>query len=281
MKIVQTIEELREIRRQLPAPLGLVPTMGYLHEGHLSLVQAARRDCQSVAVSIYVNPAQFGPHEDFSAYPRDMDRDLDLLQKAGADLVWTPHDETMYPDGHQTWVVVEELSGSLEGKMRPGHFKGVATIVAKLFNCVQPERAYFGQKDAQQAVVLRKMVQDLNFPVEVVVCPTVREPDGLAKSSRNAYLNPNERQGAAVLYRALKKAEEAYAAGESNTTRIKQAMMAIFEQELLAKVQYISIAHPQTLAELDQLTGDALVSMAVYVGTTRLIDNLTLQKRNS
>jgi pantoate--beta-alanine ligase len=224
MQTVSTIPELRLAHLSLPAPVGLVPTMGYLHEGHLSLVRAARAECASVVVSIFVNPTQFGPREDLAAYPRDLPRDLSLLESAGADLVWTPTPEIMYPPGYQTWVTVEEVTLPLEGAMRPGHFRGVTTVVAKLFNAVQPDRAYFGQKDAQQARVIQQMVRDLDFPVQVVVCPIVREPDGLAMSSRNAYLNPAERQAATVLSRALAAARSAWEAGERDAGRLRQVM---------------------------------------------------------
>src|SRR5512139_1390163 len=200
-------------RARLGGPVGLVPTMGFLHEGHLSLVRASRMDCASTVVSIFVNPAQFGPKEDLSAYPRDLYRDLSLLDREGVDLVWTPNADAMYPPGYQTWVTIDELTVPLEGQMRPGHFRGVATVVTKLFNAVQPDRAYFGQKDAQQALVIRRMVADLNFPIDIVVLPIIREPDGLAMSSRNSYLNPAERQAATVLRRALDAAQTVYSSG--------------------------------------------------------------------
>ncbi|MBE3037820.1 MAG: pantoate--beta-alanine ligase, partial [Chloroflexi bacterium] len=201
MKIVTTLPELRSARRILPEPVGFVPTMGFLHAGHISLVQAARVECASVAASIFVNPTQFGPNEDLARYPRDLPRDLALLEAAGVDLVWTAPLEVMYPPGFQTWVEVEGLTRPLEGELRPGHFRGVTTVVAKLFNAVGPDKAYFGQKDAQQAAVIRRMTKDLDFPIEIVVCPTLREADGLAMSSRNTYLNPEERQAATVLFR--------------------------------------------------------------------------------
>ncbi len=203
MRVVTGLDDLRAARRSLPEPFGLVPTMGALHEGHLSLVRRARAECASVGASIFINPTQFGPTEDVERYPRDRSRDLGLFEAEGVDLVWTPEAAEMYPDGFQTWVTVEELTHRLEGDARPGHFRGVTTVVAKLFNAFQPQRAYFGQKDAQQALAIRRMVSDLNFPVEIIVCPTVREPDGLAMSSRNAYLEPEERRAATVLFRAL------------------------------------------------------------------------------
>jgi pantoate--beta-alanine ligase len=277
MEQITSLADLRRARAHLPAPVGLIPTMGYLHAGHLSLVQAARTQCASTVVSIFVNPTQFGPQEDLSSYPRDLARDLDLLTKEGVDLVWTPTPELMYPSDFQTWVTVDEVTKPLEGKLRPGHFKGVTTIVAKLFNAVQPDRAYFGQKDAQQAVVIRQMVHDLNFNLEVVVCPTVREADGLAMSSRNIYLNPDERQAATVLYRALRAAQSAYAAGERDAQALRQAMNDILQGQPLAHAQYVSCADPETMVELDGLiTGRALLSMAVYIGSTRLIDNILI-----
>jgi len=276
MNRVVTLPDLRAARARLPEPVGFVPTMGYLHEGHLSLVRRARAECASVVVSIFVNPAQFGPSEDLDAYPRDLTRDLSLLNAEGVDLVWTPSAEVMYPPGYQTWVSVEEAARPLEGERRPGHFRGVATIVAKLFNAVQPQRAYFGQKDAQQAVVIRRMVRDLHFPLQVVVCPIVREPDGLAMSSRNVYLSPQERQAAQVLYRALRAAEAAFRAGERDAGRLRALMAETIDAQPLARRQYVSCADPDTLQELNGEVRRALLSMAVYVGTTRLIDNLLL-----
>jgi pantoate--beta-alanine ligase len=278
MELVKDFDELRNARSKLPAPLGLVPTMGFLHPGHLSLVQRARSECAAVAVSIFVNPTQFGPQEDLEAYPRDPKNDLALLEAEGVDLVWMPTDEVMYPQGFQTWVRVDRVTQPLEGARRPGHFRGVTTIVAKLFNGVQPQKAYFGQKDAQQVVVLRQMVSDLNFPLEIVVCPLIREPDGLAMSSRNSYLNPAQRQAANVLFRALKVAKSAYDAGERKAETLCQLMTKEIEQESLAQLEYVSVAHPDTLDELSDIASDALFSMAVYVGQTRLIDNFLLQE---
>jgi pantoate--beta-alanine ligase len=277
MKTVTTIAELRQARRELPGPLGLVPTMGYLHAGHLSLVSTARSECASVAASIFVNPTQFGPNEDLAAYPRDLERDLKLLEEAGVDLVWAPTPEVMYPPGYQTWVSVEEVTQPLEGNMRPGHFRGVATIVAKLFNAVQPDRAYFGQKDAQQVVVIRQMVRDLNFPLEIIVCPIVREADGLALSSRNTYLDAAQRQAATVLQRALQRAGQAFQAGEHDAEALRRIMTETIESEPLARLQYVSCADAGSLEELQgPVTGQALLSMAVYIGKTRLIDNLLI-----
>ena len=277
MQTITSLEELRQARQSLPAPLGLVPTMGYLHAGHLSLVRAARRECASVVVSIFVNPTQFGPQEDLDRYPRDLPRDLSLLAAEGVDLVWVPTPQIMYPPGYQTWVTVEQIAAPLEGAMRPGHFRGVATVVAKLFNAVQPQRAYFGQKDAQQALVIRRLVADLNFPIQVVVCPTVREADGLAMSSRNVYLNPEERKAATVLYRALTAAQAAYQAGQRNADHLRQVMEAILKAEPLARPQYVSCARLDDLQEWQgEVSGAALLSLAVFIGQTRLIDNLVV-----
>lgn len=274
MMVVSTLEELASGLRLLDRPLGLVPTMGYLHEGHLSLARRAREECKSVAVSIFVNPNQFGPSEDLSKYPRDLERDLRLLESVDVDLVWTPSPEMMYPPGFQTWVEVEQVSLPLEGAQRPGHFRGVTTVVSKLFNAVQPQKAYFGQKDAQQAAVIRQMTRDLNFPIDIVVCPIVREPDGLAMSSRNVYLIPDERKAATVLHRALAAARSAYEKGERRAEALRQAMKDVLGLEPLAQTQYVSCADFETLEELqERVTGKALLSMAVYFGRTRLIDN--------
>jgi pantoate--beta-alanine ligase len=273
MNVVSTLRDLRAAREGLPDPFGLVPTMGFLHEGHLSLVRRARQECSSVGVSIYVNPTQFAPNEDLEAYPRDLERDLALLEGEGTDLVWTPDNGQLYPPGAQTWVTVEELTQTLEGARRPGHFRGVTTIVAKLFNAFQPQRAYFGQKDAQQARVIQRMVQDLLIPCEIVVCPIVREPDGLAMSSRNTYLAGPERSTATVLSRALREARAAFDSGERHADALRETMRRVLETEPLAKPQYVSVADPETLLELEGEVENALLSMAVYVGKTRLIDN--------
>lgn len=276
MIVVESLADLRAARRKLPDPLGLVPTMGYLHQGHLSLVRLAREACASVAVSIFVNPSQFGPSEDLAAYPRDLSRDLAMLAAEGVDLVWTPSPEAMYPTGYQTWVTVEDVSQGLEGERRPGHFRGVATVVVKLFNAFGPQRAYFGQKDAQQVAVIRRLTRDLDFPVEVVIGPTVREPDGLAMSSRNTYLDPAERRAATVLYRALVAAQEAYASGARDAADLRRAMLDVLGSEPRARVQYASVADPDSLREAEGPVERALLSMAVYVGKTRLIDNMLL-----
>ena len=275
MRTVTTFSDLRSARHSLDGTVGLVPTMGYLHEGHLSLIRRARQECGHVAVSIFVNPTQFGPQEDLAKYPRDLERDSRLIEPY-TDLLWTPTAEMMYPPGYQTWVEVERMTQPLEGAMRPGHFRGVTTIVAKLFNAIQPDKAYFGQKDAQQAAVIRQMVRDLNFPLEVVVSPIIREPDGLAMSSRNVYLDPEQRKAATVLYRALSTAKEAYENGERDADQLRQAMKDVLASEPLAQVQYVSCAEYDSLEELQTVTGKTLLSMAVFVGKTRLIDNFVL-----
>lgn len=277
MKVTEHILEIRAIRWADPtATWGLVPTMGYLHAGHISLVERARAENDRVAVSIFVNPAQFNNPDDLATYPRNLSQDLALLEKAGADLVWTPAPEQVYPAGYQTYVEVEEATRPLEGAHRPGHFRGVTTVVAKLFNVFQPQRAYFGQKDAQQAVVITQMVRDLNFNLDVVICPIVREADGLAMSSRNANLSPEARQQATCLYRALSAAKAAVAQGERSAHSLRGSMLAVINAESLAKVDYVSIADPVSLAELDTLESGALISMAVFVGGVRLIDNMVI-----
>ena len=275
MRSVSTLEVLHSTRRSFAGTVGLVPTMGYLHEGHLSLIRRAREDCDHVIVSIFVNPTQFGPKEDLSKYPRDLERDLSLIEPY-TDLVWTPSAEDMYPQGYQTWVEVEALTHPLEGAMRPGHFRGVTTIVAKLFNAVQPHKAYFGQKDAQQAAVIRQMTRDLNFPIQIVVCPIMREADGLAMSSRNVYLDPEQRRAATVLFRSLSAAKDAYEHGERDAGKLRQVMKAMLASEPLAQMQYVSCADYDSLVELDAIKGKALLSMAVFLGKTRLIDNFVL-----
>jgi pantoate--beta-alanine ligase len=277
IETAETLRELRTARSLLVEPVGLVPTMGFLHEGHLSLVQQARRECQSVVATIFVNPTQFGPLEDLESYPRNIPRDLELLDSADCNLVWLPTPEIMYTEDYQTWVMVDQVSRLLEGEQRPGHFRGVATIVTKLFNSVQPQKAYFGQKDAQQVVVIQQMTRDLNFPVEIIVGPTIRETDGLAMSSRNSYLNGDERNAATVLYRALCTAKDAFSKGEQRTDYLKQAIKEIIAQEPMARIQYIEISDPVTLNSLDTVNQDALFSMAVFIGKTRLIDNFLLQ----
>jgi len=279
MKIIEKIDDIKELRRQLAEPVGFVPTMGYLHEGHLVLVRRARAENPSVVVSIFVNPTQFGPQEDFDSYPRDTKRDLSLLEEEGTDVVFMPSVAEMYPEQFNSWVEVGKVTKRLEGASRPGHFKGVTTVVAKLFNIIQPTRAYFGQKDAQQAVVIKKMVADLNMNLEIVTIPTVREPDGLAVSSRNTYLNPRERQAAVVLYQALSLAQQLWSRGEKDAQRLRQEMIGLIQKQPLASIDYVSIADAETLDELETVNPPALVSLAVKIGNTRLIDNMVLGRK--
>lgn len=282
MRTVSTLDELRKTRLSLDGTVGLVPTMGFLHDGHLSLIRRARDECRHVIVSIFVNPTQFGPKEDLAKYPRDLEKDFRLISSletpssASEIVVWTPSAEIMYPTGYQTWVEVEAMTRPLEGAMRPGHFKGVTTVVAKLFNAVQPHKAYFGQKDAQQVAVIRQMVKDLNFPIEIVVCPITREADGLAMSSRNVYLDSDQRKAATILFRSLSAARELYEAGERDAEKVRGKMKEVLASEPLAEAQYVSCADYDTLEELDEIKGKALLSMAVFIGKTRLIDNFVL-----
>ena len=274
MPVVETIAGMRRLRKQLEEPVGFVATMGFFHEGHLSLVRRARAENPSVVVSIFVNPAQFGPSEDFKTYPRDLSRDLSLLEKEKVDVVFMPSVTEMYPPGFNSWVDIDGVTERLEGASRPGHFRGVATVVNKLFNIIQPDVAYFGQKDAQQALVVKKMVRELNLDIEIVTMPTVREPDGLAISSRNACLNPEERKAAPVLYRALCLAQEFWGKGEKDAESIRRQMRELIQKEPLATIDYVSIADPETLEEMATVRTPALVSLAVKVGKTRLIDNV-------
>ncbi len=276
MQVVETIGEIRKLRQSLGNSVGLVPTMGYLHDGHLALVKQARVENSVVVVSIYVNPPQFGPGEDFGTYPRDLCRDLELLEGEKTDIVFVPSNEAMYPLGFSSWVDVEKVTERLEGASRPGHFRGVATVCAKLFNIVQPTRAYFGQKDAQQVIVIKRMVADLNMNLEIVVVPTVRESDSLALSSRNVYLNPDERQAAAVLFEALSLAKQLWQDGEKDGDNIRQQMVWRIQREPLAQIDYVSIADSNTLEELKHVDRPALASLAVRIGKTRLIDNAML-----
>ena len=275
MRVIETVAEFRLARAGLGG-LGLVPTMGYLHEGHLSLVARAKAECAAVAVSIFVNPTQFGPNEDLARYPRDLPRDLGLLEAGGVDLVFAPQPAEVYPPGFDTAIEVGGVTEVLEGAVRPGHFSGVATVVAKLFNIVQPTRAYFGQKDAQQSVVIRKLVRDLDLPVEVVVAPTVREADGLALSSRNSYLAPDQRAAAPAIFRALGAAKALFQAGERDAETLREAMRVVIAAQPLMQIDYVSVADVDTLRELSVVQGQALASMAARLGTTRLIDNLIL-----
>lgn len=278
MLVVKTVTEVRAHRWVDPIlSWGLVPTMGALHEGHLSLVRQARAECERVAVSIFVNPTQFNSPDDLAKYPHTPERDCNLLQAEGVDLLWMPDPEEVYPPGYRTYVTVEEMTRPLEGASRPGHFRGVTTIVAQLFNVFQPTRAYFGQKDAQQAAVIGRMVRDLAFSVDVVVCPTIREVDGLAMSSRNVRLDAGERKAATVLYGALFGAAEAWKHGERDAGKLREMMTSFIEAEPLARIDYVSVASPDTLREIDGRAGRALLSLAVYIGEVRLIDNIVLR----
>ena len=277
MIVARTVEELRAARRLLPGPVGFVPTMGALHRGHMSLVDAARGDCTSVVASVFVNPTQFGPNEDLARYPRPEQQDLAMLEAGGVALVFLPSVEVMYPEGNATRVRVGGIAERLEGKSRPGHFDGVATIVTKLFNLVQPDRAYFGRKDAQQLAVIRQMVRDLDQPVEVVGSPTIRDGDGLALSSRNVYLSPEERTQALSLSRGLRRAAAVYADGIRDASSLRQFVEDEIRAQPLAAIDYVSVADAVTLEELSgPITAPALLSLAVRFGTTRLIDNVTL-----
>lgn len=276
MKIVKTLLELRSARATFTGSLGLVPTMGYLHRGHLSLVQSARAENEYVAASIFVNPAQFESVDDLDDYPRDLERDLDLLDTHNVDLVWAPDRSEMYPHGYQTYVTVNQLTSGLEGGRRPGHMRGVTTIVSKLLIAFRPDRAYFGQKDAQQVCVVRRLVADLGFPVEVVTCPTVRESDGLALSSRNARLSVDERQASTVLFRALSAASVAFAEGQRDGDKLCGLMSDVVATEPLADARYISITEVETLQDLRQLPEQVLASLAVCIGQVVLIDNMVL-----
>lgn len=281
MKILTTIAEIRAASRAARGAgkrLGLVPTMGALHEGHLALVRAAQEASDVVAASIFVNPSQFGPNEDLAKYPRSFERDCKLLEREGVEFVFAPSVEEMYLPGAVTWVTVEGLSEKLDGRSRPGHFRGVATIVAKLFHAVEPELAFFGQKDAAQVAIIRRMVRDLDFAVEIVVCPIVREPDGLAMSSRNAYLDREQRKRAPVLHRALMRVKKLAEAGERNAELLIEAGREEIGAESWVTVDYFEIVDPETLDPVADVSRGALVAVAAYVGTTRLIDNVVLGK---
>ena len=278
MEVLTTPDAMRAWSRALGGALGLVPTMGFLHEGHLTLVRRAAAENDATAVSIFVNPTQFAPGEDFERYPRDEERDLALLREAGVGAVYLPSPEAMYPEGYQTYVTVEEVSMPLEGERRPGHFRGVATVVLKLFNAAEPDRAYFGRKDAQQLRVLRRMTADLDLGIEIVACDIVREPDGLAMSSRNVYLSEAERAAAPVLYRALLEARALYKDGERDADILRQAVSQPIAREPLAHIDYISLADDRSLAEISgKVAGPALLSIVVRFGHTRLLDNIELE----
>ena len=275
MQVTKTVEETRKQIKQWKKEgktIGLVPTMGFLHEGHASLIRKCREQNDIVVVSDFVNPTQFGPNEDLEAYPRDFERDSKLCESLGADLIFAPSPEDMYHDPH-AYVSIDTLSDTLCGKTRPIHFSGVCSVVTKLFHIVTPDRAYFGQKDAQQLAVIRRMVRDLNFDIEVVGCPIVREADGLAMSSRNTYLNEEERKAALVLSQAVRLGEELIEAGEKNAAVIKEKMIAHIEAEPLAKIDYVEIVDAQSLEPVSEIQGEILSAMAVYIGKTRLIDN--------
>lgn len=273
--IADTRAALCELRA-LGRTIGLVPTMGALHEGHLSLVRAAKASCDAVVVSIFVNPTQFGPDEDFAKYPRTFEADCATLEREGVDVVFAPTADEMYTAGASTFVDVEGVSGRLDGASRPGHFRGVATVVAKLFNIVGPGRAFFGQKDAAQVAVLKKMVRDLNFPVELVVCPIVREPDGLAMSSRNRYLSAEERRQALALHRALEEMGRLARSGTTSADELVRAALAVLNREPQVRVDYCSIVDPETLEDVPDVRGGALAAVAAFVGATRLIDNAVI-----
>lgn len=277
VKTVTTIAQLRTALREAPRPVGFVPTMGYLHEGHLSLARRARQECAFVVMSIFVNPTQFGPHEDFDRYPRDLPRDTRLAEQAGVDLIFAPSVEEMYPAGFSTYVEVEGVTARWEGERRPGHFRGVATVVLKLFNQVQPDRAYFGEKDYQQLQVVKRMVRDLDLPVEIVGCPIVRELDGLAMSSRNVYLSPEHRRAATVLYRTLVRGRELAAQGEREVSRLLEGMRAVLRSEPLVQEDYLAIVDPTSLEPLEHVTGLARILIAGRVGNVRLIDNMPVE----
>ena len=279
MELVESVSQMMDLSRrwrQEGKTIGFVPTMGYLHEGHLSLVRQARRENDVVVVSIFVNPTQFGPGEDYERYPRDLNRDMDLLEPIGVEAVFVPSVEDMYPPGYRTYVEVEDITTRLCGASRPGHFRGVTTVCCKLFNIVRPHRAYFGKKDFQQYVVLRTMVVDLNMDLEIVPMPIVRESDGLAMSSRNTYLNQEEREAALCLSRSLKRAQELFAQGERRARVIREEVERIIRAEPLAKIDYVEVVDPDTFLPVEEVEEGTLVALAVKVGPARLIDNTQL-----
>lgn len=281
MRICNTIEDMRvacRAARLSGQRLGFVPTMGALHEGHLSLVRAARAACDVVVVSIFVNPTQFGSNEDLAKYPRDFERDRDLLEKEGVELLFGPSVEEMYAAGAVTWVTVEDLSGKLDGRSRPGHFRGVTTVVAKLFHIVEPDAAFFGQKDAAQVAIVRRMVRDLRFPVEIVACPIVREADGLAMSSRNAYLDPVQRRQALVLHRTLVRVQKLWEGGERDAATLVATGREEVAGEKSVRLDYFEIVDPESLDPVKGLAGGSLVAVAAFLGSTRLVDNILLPK---
>lgn len=281
MEIVNRIQRMKEIIKDIKKEnktIGFVPTMGCLHQGHLSLVREARRMSDYVIVSIFVNPKQFGPNEDYEKYPRDITKDAELLSQENVDYIFYPSVEEMYPENYKTYVIVEDLSDKLCGKTRPGHFRGVTTIVLKLLNIIQPNFAYFGQKDAQQTVIIKRMIKDLNLDTELIILPIVREPDGLAMSSRNLYLNPEERRAATILFKSLQKAKEVIKEGEKKSNKIIEEMKKIITTEPLAKIDYIEIVDLENLSPLKFINKTALIALAVYIGETRLIDNIIVRE---
>ncbi|WP_165062531.1 pantoate--beta-alanine ligase [Adlercreutzia sp. ZJ154] len=281
MRIVSSIAEVKDAVAQWRTSghtVALVPTMGYLHAGHESLMDAARAACGKVVVSVFVNPIQFGPNEDYDSYPRDLDHDAAICETHGVDLIFHPEVQEMYPEGFATYVSADALAETLCGASRPGHFRGVCTVVNKLFNIVQPNMAFFGQKDAQQLAIIKRMVRDLNMNVQVVGCPIVREEDGLAKSSRNTYLSTEERQAALVLSRAVKKGYAAVEAGERNAAKLKQLMSDVLSAEPLARIDYLEVVDGLTMQPIDTINESVLVAMAVYIGNTRLIDNFIFEE---
>jgi pantoate--beta-alanine ligase len=277
MKVVTTIEEVRRLVKAARGDgrrIGLVPTMGALHVGHISLVEAAVKDCDFVVVSVFVNPTQFGPGEDFENYPRPLEADLEICRQAGVDAVFAPTPAEMYPSDNLTWVTVEKLTEPLCGRSRPGHFRGVTTVCSKLFNIVAPDVAYFGQKDAQQAIAIKRMIADLNMPLKIVVCPTVREPNGLAVSSRNQYLSEQQREDAANIYKSLQTCRKLIDAGTTETAAITAEMRKILQQIPSAQIEYVSIVDAETLQSVEKIAGKVLAAVAVKVGPARLIDNI-------
>ena len=284
MKVVKTIKEVREIVggwRQEGLSVGLVPTMGYLHEGHQSLIKKSASQNDRTVVSVFVNPIQFGPNEDLEAYPRDLNRDIKAVEEAGRDLIFNPEPSEMYPGHFTSFIDTTETTELLCGAVRPVHFRGVCTVVGKLFNIVTPDRAYFGQKDAQQLATIRRFVRDLNFPLEIIACPIVREEDGLAKSSRNTYLNAEERQAALILSKSLKKGKEAIESGEKDAKTIIAIIKNSLQSEPLARIDYVEVVDFENIQRVDKIEGETLVAIAVYIGKTRLIDNFIIGTNHS
>lgn len=282
-EIVRKIEEMKALSerfREEGKVIGFVPTMGYFHEGHLSLMRRAREECGKVVVSLFVNPIQFGPQEDYHRYPRDEKRDAEMAEKEGVDVLFVPSVAEMYPEGYATYVVVERLTEGLCGKFRPGHFRGVTTVVLKLFNIVKPHKAYFGMKDYQQLKVIERMTRDLNLDIQIVPCPTVREADGLAMSSRNTYLSPQERKSASIIYRSLLSAREAFQQGERSAMKLREIVERMLKEEpLVSKIDYVEVVHPETLESIERIGEDgAVIAVALYIGKARLIDNILLRK---